>query len=250
MKTIQTMVPSGRKINGVAKFGRNEDIDAAEIVNTLGLIPKRFAIGAASDMYISSSHAGDTSVEITVEYLDDNGHAQTVVKDLDAADSKTFVDLGVDGIAVNRAYVSDAGVTLNGDVYISSDNTDAGGDGIPDSLANAMAVIPLGDGQTMQAVYVVPSNKVAEVFGWKASIVHDGGAATKVTFRLKRLPAGGSWRTVESDGAISSGTVSVGNIWPFTQDFAGDTTLAVEAQEVSAANNDCTGQIYLRLEDA
>lgn len=247
MKNVGIVPIQGSKIGAIRKFGRNEDIDAQEYLNTLGLVPKQFAVGAASDMYISSSHAGDTSVNITIEYLDDDGLEQIVTKALNAADSTDFVDVGVDAIFVNKAYVTSANVTLNGDVYVSSDNTDAGGNGIPDTLADTFIVIPLGDGQSVSACFLVPSNKSAEVYGWGASIVHDGGATTTVTFRLKQLPSGGSWRTVESDGAISDGTTKVGDIWPFSERYPALTLLAIEAQEVGAANNDCTGKIFLAL---
>ncbi len=247
MKTVETIPASGSKVGSVHKFGRNEDVDAAEYINPLGLVPKQFAVGAASAMYISSSHAGDTDVYITIEYIDDAGNPQIVTTALDGADSTTFVDTGVTAIFVNRAYVSSGAITLNGDVYISSDNTDVGGDGIPDTLSDTFSMIPLAENQTMQAQFLIPLGFVGEVSGWKATVVHDSGAATSVTFRIKQLPSGGSWRTVESDGARSTGTTKVGTIWPDSEDFPALTMIALDIQEVSLGDVDVTGSFYMRL---
>lgn len=247
MKSSSSVPINGAKINADIKFGRNEDVDAQAYMNPWGLVPKELAVGSAVAIYISSTHSGDTDVIITIEYLDDEGLPQTVSKALDDSDSKTFVDTGVIGIFVNRAYVDDGAITLNGDIYISADNTDSGGDGIPDTLSNTFAQIPLADNQTMQAQFLVPVGFEIRVYGWRGSFIHDGGAATNVTYRLKQLPSGGSWRTIESDGARSSANQHAGEIWPFSMNYPALTQIALEVQEVSATNNDVAGQFYYSL---
>ncbi len=203
-------------------------------------------MGSASAMYISSTHAGDTGVNITIEYLDDDGLPQTVTKALDGTDSTTFVDTLVTAIYVNRAYVTSDAVTLNGVIYISADNTDVGGDGIPDTLTDTFAVIPIADNQTTKAEYLVPVGFRIEVYGWKGTLI-SGGASTRLTFRIKHLPSGGSWRTIDSDGVVEGSTTHAGQIWPFTLSFPALTQVAVEVQEVSAANSDVTGDFFFEF---
>ncbi|KKL10847.1 hypothetical protein LCGC14_2551710, partial [marine sediment metagenome] len=66
-------------------------------------------------------------------------------------------------------------------------------------------------------------------------------------FRLKQLPSGGSWRTIESDGARSSANQHAGEIWPFSKNYPALTQIALEVQEASAVNNDVAGQFYYSL---
>lgn len=240
-------IPRAEQVNGVLKFGRNTDVDGAEYITPLGLLPEYFAIGAAGAVYISSDNAGDTAIDITIEYLDDNGDEKSVTTTLSG---KTFVDTGITATFVNRAYVSSQGDTLAGTVYISSSNTDVGVDGIPDDLSTVYAVVTTADQQTAQAVYQVPTGKIADVYGWQADVLADGGAGAKLVIRLAQLQLTGSWRTIEASGLNSPDGPHIKSKWPFTLSFPAGTILAVEVLSASAANNDVTAEFFLALRNA
>lgn len=235
-------------LNGVHKFGRNPDIDMAtdpEDVWAYGGL--KTLLAAAATLYISSDAAADQSVEITVEYLDANWLVQTVIGTTDPANGRVFVSLGVTAWRVNRAWVSDASV-LAGNVYVSSDNTDAGGDGIPDTVANIEGYIPAADHQTLQAIYTIPAGKVGHAAGWYASLISTV-ATSRATVRLVQKQLGKTKRTVEVMG-ISVGGPPMINHWPMTQSFPAQTTLLVEVVEVSHNDLDIAGGFYLRLSNA
>lgn len=186
--------------NGTAKFGRNSAVGlAVEDVWNLGGT-KAWPTVAAT-LYISSTNqAADVGIEITVDYIDASGLEATVTGTLHATDARTFVSLGVTGLDVNRAYVSGDGETLTGTVYVSNDNTDVGGDGIPDTIANALATIPPVDNQTLQCTYRMPLNRHGHILNWGFS-TNATNAAHSVICRLQIKPPSGSWRTQEIAGA-------------------------------------------------
>ena len=225
-KTFRTVKALGDQFD-VDKFGRGEAMVATDDVWGLSRIHVKPA--AAATLYISSSNeAADTDIFVTVEYIDANGAQQTATGQLDDTDARTFVSLGVTGLFVNRAYLSGDGESLTGNVYVSNLNTDAGGDGIPDNLNNALAFIPAADGQTMQAIYMVPD----EINGKAIAGLHlshwwvrgNGNTAnSKAQIQLKQLPPSGSWRTVESVGITPAGPY--GSDWPKTRFYPAGTVL-------------------------
>jgi hypothetical protein len=199
--------------NGTKKFGRNA-AGSTSIEDVWNLGGQKTWGAAAATIYISSTNqANDNDIYITVEYIDANGLEATVTGQLHATDARTFVSLGVTALDVNRAYLSGDNEALTGTVYISNDNTDVGGNGIPDTIGNALATIPPADGQTMQALYYVPANRTAFLTGWMFT-TNAATATHSVICRLQVKPAGGSWRTVEAAGA------ELGRNWSSNWDFA------------------------------
>jgi hypothetical protein len=249
-KIVSSIPMEGEKHGGVHKFGRNPVIDTnsdPEDVWGFGGIKTFLTQAAATTLYISSDNqAADVGIEITVIYLDADGIERTVVENLHAVDARTFVSLGVTGFRVQRAYVSDAG-NLTGNVYISSDNTDAGGNGIPDDTTKIEGFIRIGDNQTTQAIYTVPAGKKANVVGWYANMISQVGSSRAIV-RIAQILDGEAKRTVEI-GGISVAGVVVDRIWPMSMEFPSLTVLLIEVVSTSHNALDCSGGYYLWLED-
>jgi len=221
----------------VFKFGYGDSINTGHTV--WGLNRAKTDPVAAAELFISSDNElNDGGIEITVEYVDANGAEHRVAAVLDDTDARTFISLGVQGIWVNRAYVSSENDALTGDVYISNNNTDATGNGIPDNLDNVLAFVPASDGQTIQAFYYVPKVTYrgktvigANLIGWMAGL--NGNTSTTGSLRLAQKPPGGSWRTIERKGVALN--ESVNRVFPKPMSLATGTILKVEAVSMSAA---------------
>ncbi len=135
-----------------------------------------------SVLYISSDAAGDGQV-YEVQGLDGDYNMQT--KQV-TANGLTFVPLPKTWLRVYR--VKNLGSTDNaGNIYVSDDNTDVGGNGIPDTLTNVKAMIIIGNNQTLMSLYTVPTGKVALVTQNVLSVPK--GDDVEFTF-LTRIPGG------------------------------------------------------------
>ncbi|MBW2559238.1 MAG: hypothetical protein JRE40_00135 [Deltaproteobacteria bacterium] len=247
MKTMRTVPGLGTPFFDINKYGINVDVDGSEdLWNYGGTKTHRTT---AATLYISSDdETNDVGIEITVGYIDADGAAAFVTGNLDAVDARVFVSLGVTGFAVNRAWVSGDGEQITGNVYISSDNTDAGGDGIPDTITTLEAFLEPADQNTMQAILYIPNEmkgrKVhgAWVFGYYADI--HGNVAAASTVRFRKLEPSGSWRTVESRGITNS--FPVNRRWPKAQFFTAGTIIKLDTV-AGDSNLNMTGGFDLEL---
>ena len=190
----------------VSKFGANLDVDASEEsiwdmndLPTAGLGPARCFtnMATAADLYVSSDDNGDATESITIEVLDANYVASTVVMDLGGINGTgtAFTQIGTTTLLrVNRAYATDTAFT--GNIYIHKDTVDGGNDGIPETPAtNIVAGITAGENQTLQACYTVPAGYHAFITSSCVVNTSEAAAGTAVTFRHRKTPLGGVDRT-------------------------------------------------------
>jgi len=247
MKTIRTVPGHGTPSFDINKYGLNADVDGAEDLWNYGGTKTHLAVAAI--LYISSDdETNDVGIEITVDYIDADGAAAQIVGTLHAVDARTFVSLGVTGFAVNRAYVSGAGEQITGNIYVSSDNTDAGGNGIPDTVGKIEAFLEPADQNTMQAIYYIPNATKgrtvhgARLFGFYADI--HGNVAAVSTVRMRYLAPGGSWRTIESRGVTNARGID--RSWPKSQFFLAGGILKLDTQ-AGDSNLSMTGGFDLEL---
>jgi len=248
MKTIRTVPGLGTPDFDINKYGINADVDGSEDIWNYGGTKTHLTV--ADTLYISSDdETNDVGIEITVEYIDEDGAAQTIVGNLHAVDARTFISLGVDGFAVNRAWVSGVLEQITGNVYVSSDNTDAGPDGIPDTVADIEAFLEPADQNTMQAIYYIP-NEVqgrtisgAWLYGYYADI--HGNVASASTVRFRKLEPDGSWRTIESRGITNS--FPVNRKWPKAKYFLPGTIIKLDTL-AGDSNLNMTGGFDLELD--
>lgn len=129
-------------------------------------------------LYISSDNDGDDQI-YRVYGSSATGAHQTV--DV-TANGKTFVALSGTWDAVWRA--KNIGVTDNaGNIYISDDNTDVGGNGIPDTITAIKAMITIGFNQTLMSVYRVPLDSKLYLGSWYSSMGKNDDAEVTLWIR-------------------------------------------------------------------
>jgi len=148
--------------SGTVAGGADETIwDGANLTGITGYT----YMGSASTLYISSDNTNDDQT-YEVQGLDENWALQT----------KTVIANGFNFVAITGLWfrvfrVKNIGTTDNaGNIYISDDNTDVGGNGIPDTLINVKAMIGIGNNQTLMSIYTVPAGKTAYIIQYLASV--------------------------------------------------------------------------------
>ncbi len=142
-------------INPISKFGHNSAVGASleEVWDgSTGYV----YMTSASTLYISSSDTNDDQV-YEVQGLDESWNVKKV-----NATANGFNFVAIDSRWIRVFRVKNIGTTDNaGTIYISDDNTDVGGDGVPDTITNAKAIITAGFNQTLMALWSVPANMTA-----------------------------------------------------------------------------------------
>jgi hypothetical protein len=158
----------------VNKFGRNSAVPAGrEEIWDGSAAYEYIADDVFSTMYISSDAAGDTSLTWSVTGIDSDYNYSTVTVTTDASDGRTFVAL-TSGATDNKWWrifraVNTSGTAATGNIYISKDNTDAGADGIPDTLTDIQAKVLIGNEQTLMAMWTCPVDYKAYITHYYAS---------------------------------------------------------------------------------
>ena len=197
--------------NDDSKFGRVEDLDAADAATDVWamgddtfanyLATKTFPT-SANTLYIASDNSGDTSLYVTVVYIDSNGYLQEVEVQLDASDAQTAVSTGISGLDCNRAYLSGDDESAAGNIYVA--NNASFTSGVPSTLSNTLCMIPAGYGQSQQCMDRVPTGKKLWIKRLVIKISRASGAAGSANVYLRIKPAGGSWR-IFRDFAVTDG---------------------------------------------
>lgn len=202
----------------ISKFGENPDVDngTAEDVwdcPELGAPVVYPFSNAAYSLYLSSSSALDTTQTISVTGLDENWDSKTFTMTI-AGQTLTLIDSASSWRRVNRVFNAGSATpndTLAGDVYLATDNTDAGGDGIPDTLSSVKACIRQGKEQTLMAVWTAPDDYVTYIDNWCGSVVPAGTTpgekVAKFTgYARSNSPLIGTLRPQTTFGLASRGT--------------------------------------------
>lgn len=226
-------------VNFIRKYGENNAVADGTYEEIWSYGGSYNWLASASTLYLSSSGVADAQA-ITVQGLDANYEYQSVEVNLSGV---TFVPLPGTWTRVFRAFNSDT-TEFAGVVYISSNNTDAGADGIPDVTTAIHATIPVDDQQTQMAIYTVPAGRVAVLRRWQCS-VHpvSGGTAKLAEFRLCTREIGTSvFRIKDQIGLQTTGTGAI--TLPLFDSFTGPYDIMVQAAGVGAAV-DCTATFWV-----
>ena len=173
------------------KFGSVKNIDAADnAVDVWALadddrsprLDTKTFPSTASVFYLASSSASDTAVTVEVGYVAEDGIGRTTTV---ALNGQSSVSLGFSALDVNRMKVTSSTAAV-GDIYcITADNFAAGG--VPNTIAQTVAFIPAGYGQTQQTMFTLPAKQRAVIKSFDISMSRDNGATGSgiVTLRLK-----------------------------------------------------------------
>lgn len=168
---------------GLFKFGYNGAISTAE--ETVWSSGGVYAYpSSAAAMSVSSDDDTDTSV-VTIEGLDENYNLASETVTLTG---QTAVTTSTSFIRIYRASVDSD--EPSGNIYIGTGTVTSG---VP---ANKFAHIPVGENQTLMAVWTVPAGYTAYIMSFTVST---GTTATNkyTESRLKVRPFGGVFQTKE-----------------------------------------------------
>jgi hypothetical protein len=220
------------ELSFIAKFGRNGAIasgveeviwDQADAVYTYMV--------TASTLYISSSDTTDNET-VEVQGLDENWNVQTASATLNGF---TFVPLSGLWLRVFRAKVTSA-TSPAGDIFIADDNTDAGGDGIPDTATNIKAKITVGKNQTNMAIYTVPAGYKGYLVDWYVHILRASGTtAVAADCDIYRRDLGSVFRSTQPIGIQNTGAGDHQYTWPYPIPLEPKTDIEVRVQPTGAA---------------
>ena len=239
---LRAKLHGGRQsgLYGLRKFGQGVHVSAADIsIWDYDADYKDHILSAASGLWASSSNeANDTELVIELEYLDASWNWQVTTVTLDDTDARTFVKIQKDGedisaLRVFRAKVT--GSTLNtGNIYISGDNTDAGGDGIPDTVTDIIAMITAAKGQTKMAVYTIPNGYCGYMQDWYGRASR-GNTSYGVDLELLVRENGGAWISKDEMPLVSVGASELVNPMSWER-FPAKTDILVQSVDVSSGD--------------
>lgn len=194
-------------VSSVQKFGSNAGVgtsfeDMWEIAADYNFL------STAATLYIGSSSASDTAVTVTIQGLNADWEYQTIEVALDGtdpqADQVAVITAGGSEtwIRVNKSWISGATASV-GNIYIADEVPGTwGGGGLPGTIGNTVAYIPIADQQTMQAIYSFSLNGVGALVSWEVS--NNTAQAAEAKLQLREF--GGVFRTMSSVTGIVSDT--------------------------------------------
>lgn len=179
---------------GLNKFGFNGTIAATpfEEVWDGEAVYEYLADDTFATMYISSDdETNDIGLTYSVRGIDSDYNQSTVTGTLDGTDARTMVAL-TSGATDNKWWrifrvIATSGTVATGNLYVSKDNTDVGGDGIPDTATDIQAKILIGNEQTLMALWSCPLAYTAYLHGYYAAT----SAAKITTVKIFVRPFGG-----------------------------------------------------------
>jgi len=134
----------------------------------------------ADNVYLKSSDAGDVSITVFIQGLDENYELQTEIVTLDATDpSATAVASANTYIRLFRMYNSSS--TQEAGNITAHYGSGAG---------TVVAQITAGEGQTLMSIYTIPAGHIGLLLGWDFS----GSANSAMTSRLMVRPENNVFR--------------------------------------------------------
>lgn len=154
----------------------------------------------ADTIYISSTDAADTGIQVTTFVNDANNDLVEVETTLTG---QTPVSIGITGLDCNTALVSGNDQTLAGDVYVTlgSDHTL----GVPNDLTKVLAFIPQDAQRTQQATFRVPRGTKMIIDSIHCNIAVGGNAEAQLFLRIKT--ENGSWTVLRPYNLTTSSTI-------------------------------------------
>lgn len=179
--------------SSAVKFGRVKNIDAADSAVDIwayaddGLSSRadtKTFPSVAATIYLCSSSASDTAVDVTVAYIDSTGAAATAT-DVTLT-GQTPVSIGATGLDVNGIRVTGSTAAV-GIIYASITNAFTAG--VPDDPADILAVAPVGYQQSQLSHFTVPLAKTLVMKELLLTVSRSSGAAgsADVTLRIKEF---------------------------------------------------------------
>ncbi len=173
----------------ISKFGTNAGVGNAAFEEIWEVAAAYNFLSTAATLYIGSSDALDIAVSITVEGLDANWVYQKVEVDLDGTDPKADQVAVVSSggaetwIRINRAKVTSSTAAV-GNIWIADEVPGTWAvTGLPGTLGNTVAFLPIADQITMQSVYSTGATEVGALAAWEVSNSTNQASEAKIQVR-------------------------------------------------------------------
>lgn len=215
----------------VNKFGQNLAVPATlEDIWDGSADYEYLADDTFATMYISSDAAADQSLTYEVTGIDSDYNYSTVTVTTDASNGRVFVAL-TSGATDNKWWrifrvLNTSATAAAGNIYISKDNTDVGGNGIPDTATDIQAKILIGNEQTLMSLFTVPTGKIAYITMFYAST-----SSNKVTaICLFVRPFGGVFN---AKAPLSINQSKSDHVYEFPVPVAAKSDIAIRASAVA-----------------
>lgn len=219
----------------IHKFGRNNDVDAAEDIWIAGgsySFPSAAAVTTVASTTGNDTSTGTGARTIRVFGLDSDW--EEIQEDV-TMNGTNSVTLANNYFRVNRAYVLTAG---SGGVNAGNIDVKHG--------ATVLARIPASMGQTQQAIYTTPAdNNKYRLIHWYASVATK--ISTGATMAIKIRTNAGPWRVIEIQGITESAPLDYEMYTPVMLDPKTDILLTALA--VAASNTDIAGGFDLYVDE-
>lgn len=135
-------------------FGRNKLISSGVEEFIIDFASQYTFLSVAEPLYISSSNAADTAVNMVIRILDANYEQHDIVQTINGQ-TKTLINLP-DALRVTFAFNGGALASV-GDVYIYSDSAVTGG--VPNDLSKVLAKSDIRKQQSNMANFTIPAGK-------------------------------------------------------------------------------------------
>lgn len=177
------------------KFGRVKGIDALDdAVDVWAFADDSLSTRAdtktfpttGAQLYVMSSSAADSTVTVTVDYIDGTGAAATAENV--ALTGQTPAAIGASGIDINRMYVSND-IEPIGFIYGLRESAATGG--APDSVTDVLAFFQPGLNQTQLSQFTVPTGKKVIIKHIFVTVSRASGAAGSADLNLLVKDSGG-----------------------------------------------------------
>ena len=231
-----------------SKFGTVEAQDAADNPVTIWRLAddarsprldKHPFPTSAFTLYATSSDGSDTAVTLTVDYIDANGYGRTVDVTL-TGQTPVQVSATGDCLNCNRAE-NTGGTAAAGDIYLMQGNSVSSG--VPSTIGDTVAFIPVNYGQTQQAAYTVPVGYAIRMKQAVLTISRDSGADGSAEIHVETRKYGKTW-IVKREWHLQNGV--------FTKPLAGlvfpaRTSIQMIVQDVSDLDTNVTGEWHYDL---
>jgi hypothetical protein len=229
--------------SSVQKFGRNSDIDTTtdpEDIWDGGAIwvpPTQARVHdlVSTDTDDDDGGTGANTVEVTGQDANGDEVTETVTMDgtSNAATTNSYT-------TIYRMKVLTAGTTgTNEGAITATAQTDG----------TVTAQITASMGQTLMAIYTIPTGKTGYLTNWYASLNSSGGSTGNADIRLMAQASGGAWQTKSFRSLLFDGKSDFTHPFQAINSFAAGTIIKAQCFFVSASNADCSAGFDIILID-
>ena len=237
---MQIVLPNANALLGIQsswslihKFGRNADIDTnsdpEDVWDAGGAYPWPTAAAAMTIVSASSDDDSDGTGARTVRLFGLDADFAEIQEDV-TLNGEDAVTLANSYYRIHRGFALTAG----------SGGVNAGALTIAQA-GTTVAQIGAGNGQTLMAIYTIPSGYSASYMAkWYVHALKPTAATQTVECKLFARPNGGAWQLKEYIRLLNNGAPYEYQ-YPFWLAYAAGTDLRIEGSEVSANDMEVSG---------